>query len=406
MSVPDAAEPAPPQAGAPLATVLVALVVGQICLHSTMAGVRMAAPLWVLREHHAEWMVGVLMGLFALAPIALAMAAGRLADRHGYHRPLHLAVAATTIGGLLALAATFAGAFGFALLCVAASFAGAGANIGLITIQRTAGRSARDPTELKRVFSWLGLAPALSNMIGPVIAGVLIDWAGFGAAFAALALLPLLALAGARRVPVERPPTLTLRAPGRRAWDLLRLPGMGRLLFVNWLISASWDVHSFVVPILGHQRALSAASIGLVLGVFAAAVTLVRLAIPVLAHRLREAQVLVGAMLLTAAVFAVYPLVHSAWAMAACAVVLGLALGSVQPMVMTTLHQLTPHDRHGEAIALRSMTLNTSSAVMPLAFGVVGAALGAASLFWLMGALVAAGSVQARRIGAPRGIRT
>ena len=62
-------------------------------------------------------------------------------------------------------------------------------------------------------------------------------------------------------------------------------------------------------------------------------------------------------------------------------------------MIMTTLHQITPHDRHGEAIALRSMTINLSSAVMPLVFGVAGAALGAASLFWVMGAAVAAGSV-------------
>ncbi len=69
-------------------------------------------------------------------------------------------------------------------------------------------------------------------------------------------------------------------------------------------------------------------------------------------------------------------------------------------MIMSTLHQLTPPDRHGEAIALRSMTINFSSAVMPLAFGLAGAALGAASLFWVMGVLVVAGSVQARRIGA------
>jgi hypothetical protein len=32
-------------------------------------------------------------------------------------------------------------------------------------------------------------------------------------------------------------------------------------------------------------------------------------------------------------------------------------------------------------------------------FGVAGAALGAASLFWVMGAAVGAGSLQARRIG-------
>jgi hypothetical protein len=68
-------------------------------------------------------------------------------------------------------------------------------------------------------------------------------------------------------------------------------------------------------------------------------------------------------------------------------------------MVMTTLHHLTPSDRHGEAIALRSMTINASSALMPLLFGAVGAAVGASALFWLMGAAVGAGSWQARRVG-------
>jgi MFS family permease len=381
-----------------LAHPLVALVIGQICLHSCMTGVRMAAPLQALRQGHAAWAVGVLMGLFALAPIVLALKAGRLADRHGYHRPMRLAVLLTAGGGALAAASTWLAGGPFAVLCVAALLVGAGANLGLIVIQRTAGRGARDPTELKRVFSWLGLAPALSNVIGPVLAGSLIDAGGFRAAFIALALLPLAGLWSARRVPVEPPPPRDPALARRSSWDLFRTPGLRRLLLVNWLLSSSWDMHSFVVPILGHERGFSASAIGIVLGAFAAAVSLVRLAIPLLAHRLRESQVLSGAMLCTAAVFAVYPFVTTAWMMGGCAVLLGLALGSVQPMIMTTLHQITPHERHGEAIALRSMTINFSSATMPLLFGVAGAALGAATLFWLMGLAVAAGSLQARRL--------
>jgi predicted MFS family arabinose efflux permease len=287
------------------------------------------------------------------------------------------------------------------VLCLAALFTGAGANFGLITIQRTAGRSARDSTELKRVFSWLGLAPALSNVVGPVLAGALIDFGGFRVAFGALAMLPMLGLWWARRVPVEVPPPRPPQHRSQRSWDLLLTPGLRRLLFVNWLLSSSWDVHSFVIPILGHERGFSASAIGLVLGIFAGAVAIVRLAIPTLAHRLRESQVLFGSMVCTACVFGVYPLVRSAWLMAVCAAVLGLALGAVQPMIMATLHQLTPHDRHGEAIALRSMTINFSSAVMPLMFGLAGAAIGAASLFWIMGVAVAAGAFQARRIEAP-----
>ena len=381
---------------------LLALIIGQICLHSCMAGVRMAAPLQMLRQNHSAWAVGILMGLFAAAPVVLALQAGRLADRHGYHRPMQVAVLLTMTGGVFALLSTVWPTVGFWVLCLAAVFTGAGANVGLIAIQRTAGRSAQDANALRRVFSWLGLAPALSNVVGPVLAGTLIDAGGFRLAFAVLLSLPLFGLWWARQVPVERLPARPAGQRGRSAWGLLRTPGLRRLLLVNWLLSASWDVHTFVVPILGHERHLSASAIGVVLGLFAAAVALVRLAIPVLAQRLSESQVLVGAMLCTGAVFSVYPLVHSAWLMCVCAVLLGLALGSVQPMIMTTLHQLTPHERHGEAIALRSMTINFSSAVMPLMFGLAGAALGAATLFWVMGAAVTLGSVQARRIGVRR----
>ena len=173
------------------ARTLLALIVGQICLHSCMAGVRLASPLLALRQGYSEWAVGVLLGLFAAAPILLALAAGRLADRHGYHRPMRIAVGLTVAGGLCAVVATALDRGQFLALCAAATLTGAGANFGLIAIQRSAGRGARDATDLKRVLSWLGLAPAISNVVGPVLAGTLIDAGGFRVAFVALMLLPL-----------------------------------------------------------------------------------------------------------------------------------------------------------------------------------------------------------------------
>jgi MFS family permease len=377
---------APPASGP--SQLLIALIAGQIGLHACMTGVRMAAPLQALRQGQEAWVVGLLMGLFALAPIVLA---------------LHLAVLLSIAGALLAALATLLPppwtVAALLAMCGAALLVGAGANIGLIAIQRTAGRSAGDAAQMRRIFSWLGLAPALANVVGPVLAGALIDLGGFALAYAVLTLLPLVAWWWSRRVPREVPPP---RPPGPRpsTWDLLRTPGLRRLLLINWLLSSSWDVHAFLVPVLGHERGFSASAIGLVLGLFAAAVAAVRLLIPLLAHRLREGQVLAGAMLATAVLFAFYPLVHAAWLMALFATLLGFALGSVQPMIMTTLHQITPHERHGEAIALRSMTINFASALMPLLFGALGATLGASMLFWLMGAAVGAGSVPARRVGA------
>ena len=378
--------------------VLAALIAGQLGMHAAMAGLRMAAPLQALHEGYSAWSVGVLLALFAAAPVVLALHSGRLADRLGYHRPVYLAAGITVAGCLLALVSTFLGGHAqFVVLCAAGTATGAGANMGMLTVQRTAGLTARDSVERVRIFSWLGIAPSFSNVIGPVAAGFLIDVLGYRAAYAFLLALPLLTLAMARAVPRVAPAPLPSVA-GRRAWELLRAPGLKRLLTINWLLSTCWDVHTFAVPVLGHSRGFSASTIGLILGTFTLSVTVVRLLIPSLAHRLSERVVLRNAMLGTGVVFAAYPLAPGPLTMAGCAVLLGVTLGSVQPMVMSMLHQVTPDNRHGEALAFRSMAINASSTLMPLLFGATGTLVGAAALFWIVGGAVAGGSWLVRRL--------
>ncbi|AKJ28734.1 MFS transporter [Caldimonas brevitalea] len=370
-----------------------AVIAGQVCLHACMAGTRLAAPLLALEQGRSAWAVGVLLALFAVGPALLSLQAGRMADRHGYHRPVAIGVAMSLAGAVLAVALQH-----YAALCIAALCTGGGTSFALVAIQRTAGRTARDETELKRVFSWLALGPALSNFAGPFTAGLLIDRWGFRAAFAVLALLPLVTLAFSRRVPREAPaaaPAARVRGSTRA---LLRLAPLRRLLWVNWSLSTCWDVHTFVLPVLGHQRELAASVIGSILGAFSIAAVVVRLLIPLYAHRLKEWQVLYGALTLTGLVFAVYPFMRQPWSMGLCSVLLGAALGTVQPMVMSALHQVTPASRHGQALGLRMTALNVSSSAMPLLFGAIGATVGAGILFWAAGLLVATGGWQARHI--------
>jgi MFS family permease len=398
------ASPAPAGEGGRIdARVLGALVVGQLGVHAPMAGLRMAAALQVLREGHGPWTVGLLLALFAVAAVLLALQAGRLADRHGYHRPVHLAVGLVATGCVSAVLSTAIDGWGhIGLLCVAAGLAGAGANMGMLAIQHTAGAEARDSTERVRVFSWLGVAPSFSNVVGPVAAGLMIDLGGFAAAYATMAVLPLLTLVCARRVPRRPAREPAARAPGASAWTLLHVPGMRRLLFVSWVISAGWDVHAFAVPVIGHDRGLSASTIGLIVGTFTLSVTLVRMAIPAIAHRVREVTAVSASMVGTALVFSLYPLADSAWTMGALSALLGVTLGSSQPMVLSTLHHLTPGDRHGEALAFRSMAINLSSSALPLVFGLAGTVAGPALLFWVVGGCSAAGAWVATRLQEPR----
>ena len=78
--------------------------------------------------------------------------------------------------------------------------------------------------------------------------------------------------------------------------------------------------------------------------------------------------------------------------MGVCSVVLGVALGAVQPMVLSLLHQVAPPQRQGEAMALRVMTINFSSFLMPMLFGSIGAVTGVAGLFWLVCGALALGA--------------
>lgn len=378
---------------------LAAMVACQVGLHACAQGVRLAAPLGVLALGRSAWSVGLVMTMFAVFPALLALPAGRLADRRGYHLPVRIAACCALAGALLAAAS-----HSLFALCAAAALSGAGAGFGMIAIQRSAGRLATDDASRLRVFSWIALAPAVAGLVGPMLAGFLIDKAGFPAAFLALALLPASTLLAAQAVPAEAPAAAAAPAQRRAcAWDLLREAPFRRLLLVSWLVSVCWDVHGFALPLLGVERGLSASALGAVLAAYAAASMLARLLMPLLAGRVASGTLLASALLLACAVFGAYPLLDSAWAMAACAATLGIALGVVQPAILASLHQVAPPGRHGEALALRSMALHASMAAMPLLFGAVGTAAGATVLFWLMSAALGMGGFQARRIrpGAP-----
>ena len=365
----------------------------------------MAAPLLALQQGYSPVAVGVLLALFALTQVFLALPAGRFADRHGLKRPVGYSVLAACLGAGLAVAFPI-----FPVLCLSALLTGGATGAAVIALQRHVGRAANGPLELRQVFSWLAIGPALSNFVGPFSAGLLIDHAGptagslwgYRAAFLLMAVLPLASWYLVQRTrelpPVQ--PGAGARQP--KAWDLLQDAKFRRLMLVNWFLSSCWDVHTFVVPVLGFERGISASVIGSILGAFALAAAAIRLVMPLVAAHLREWKVLVVAMLTTALLFAIYPLMPSALAMGVCSILLGFALGAVQPMIMSMLHQITPEARHGEALGLRLMVINASSVLMPVLFGTAGAVAGVAVVFWVVGAAVGLGTRAAWRLTADK----
>lgn len=374
---------------------LLRLILAQVCIHGTMTGMRMATPLLALKEGYSAAAVGMLLALFALTQVFLSLPAGRYADRHGLKRPLIISVVAACSGAGVAVLFPI-----YPVLCLSALLTGGAAGMALIALQRHVGRMAHNKDELRKVFSWLAIGPAISNFLGPFAAGLLIDYAGgeaasttgFRAAFLLLTLMPLAAWFWARTV--QELPALQTESANQKAtaWDLVQNRGFRRLLLLNWALSSCWDVHTFVVPILGHERGLPASVIGSILGAFAIAAAVIRLSMPIITRHMAESQVVLGAMVAACALFIAYPFMPGAWSMGACSVLLGVVLGSVQPMVMSMIHQITPPERHGEALGLRMMAINGSSVLMPVLFGSLGTVVGVSALFWAVGALVGVSS--------------
>jgi sugar phosphate permease len=147
-----------------------------------------------------------------------------------------------------------------------------------------------------------------------------------------------------------------------------------------------------MVPVLGHERGISASAIGTILGCFAVAVGLVRFLVPMMLSVVREWVLITAAAAAVGCVLLTYPFTQSAITMAVLSTCFGLAAGAVQPMALTLLHHISPPHRRGEAMAMRLMFSNSTGTVMPLLLGAAGGLIGASGVFWLMGSMVAAGS--------------
>jgi len=373
---PRLADPAPQYR---LGREILRLVCGQGGIHACMSGLRMAVPLLALSLGHGAAAVGVLLALFGIGQVAVSLPAGRLTDRHGMKPPVYCALVCGSLGALLAAVWPV-----YPVLCVAALVEGAAIAVAVIALQRHAGRLADAPDDLRRVFAWLSFTPAAANFAGPFLAGLTIDAFGFRTTFLLLAAGPAASWLFIRRAHETQDAARTAASSGG-ALELWRDPVVRRVLAMNWFVSSTWDVHTVMVPLLGHARGLSASSIGGILGVFALAAALVRLVMPYLAMRVREWLLLATAFTMAAVMLAIYPLAQSAVTMALCSVLIGMAVGGVQPLVLTLLHHATPAGRQGQAAALRLLMINASSISMPMLAGSAGGLIGVAGVFWATG---------------------
>lgn len=373
---------------------LALIVVATVFAHAAFNGSRLTISLNALSLGASALSVGVMMSLFAALPMVLGVASGRLVDRIGVRGPILAATA------FLALSVALPGLFpGITALYFSAAGAGTAFMIFHIAVQHAVGEGSPEG-ERKTNFGWLALGFSISNFFGPTAAGIAIDHLGFTATFLMLASLACASFGVlvARRRAFTHTPRARHEGARRSALELLRDAELRRVFLVTGLLASAWDLFVFVMPIYGTSIGLSASTIGLILGSFAFATFLIRIFLPWISRRVHEWTMITAAMGIACAAYAIFPVVDTVPLLAATAFLLGLGLGATQPSIMSLLYAMAPAGRAAEAVGVRSVVLNASHTVLPLAFGGVGAALGMAPVFLTMaGALAAGGFFAARR---------
>lgn len=358
-----------------------------ISMHLVLTGLRVAVSLDALALGANAATVGSLLALFALLPMFFAIPAGRLADRVGVRGPMLTgsigmasgAIIATFVPGLPALFAT-------------AMLAGVSFMAFQVAAQYATGEMG-GPEARTRNFGFLALGYSTSSISGPLIAGFMIDNAGFRAAFGLLALVPLIPIAvlASNRVPFPGPHPAHASHAQTRMLDLIANRDLRRVFVINAMIALAWELHTLFVPIYGNAIGLSASRIGLILAAFAAATFSIRLTMPLIARRVPEHRVLTSAIYLAALVYLAIPFSRNVTTLMMLSFCLGLGLGVGQPMVMSLLHSLAPPGRMGEAAGMRMSLMNSMSVAVPLVFGVVGGSIGLSPVLWSVGVFLATG---------------
>lgn len=372
---------------------LLPLIAVMLFGHVAVSGGRVAASLFLLRNGMGEAAVGILISLYSVVSVVFGMHFGRWSDRHGPRPVVRGGLIAILAGILLPALWNAAPA-----MMLGAMLCGTGITVVSVAVQHAVGDLPVESTAQRvALFGWLTLGHSTSSVLGPFIAGALIDRGGFRVAFAVLGAGSVVALwVSARLGGAARPGTAPPAAGHVAGWrGLLRSPFLRRVYLLTSVNAVAWDAFTFFGPVLGYRAELSATAIGSMMSAFALGTFAVRMLVSAIGHRFSEWRMLAGTLGLVALVWGLFPMVRMPWMLFALAFLLGCGVGGGQPNVLSLLHRHAPPGRTGEAIGLRSLLGNASGLGVPLAFAATVAAAGV----WPVCALLALAAAGASWVG-------
>ncbi|MBU2954764.1 MFS transporter [Marinobacter sp. F3R08] len=349
---------------------LVSVCVGLTSAFVVQTMLMIAIPLTAIERGASPGLIGVILSAPYLLPLLLAIPLGELITRHGGRR----AIVIGSLGMMLGAWATLAwpglsGLFGAQLLVGMA-------HMVMILAGQTIVAGLGEGKVLERYFGWYATCLSAGQLVGPLVAGWLLDHHGSQIVFlitgsiASIGVFSGLILTGSARTGAP------LKGADRGYRVQLRLlrrnPGVQVSIALTVAVVFALGAYGTFLPVYLNHQSMSATSIGALLSLRALSAMMIRpftsAVIQVMGGRVKS--MFVSALLVAFALL-VTGLVQGVFALGLLVVIVGIGSGISQPLSMVVLAEsVSPGQRSG-ALGMRLMGNRALQFLAPLILGLL-----------------------------------
>lgn len=367
--------------------VMVCLGLTSVFIAQTM--LLLAVPLRALELGASPSLVGFVLSAPYLLPLVFAIPLGGVVTRLGPQRIFFIGASGMMLGPWLSMVSpTFGG------LVATQVVVGLAQVVMVIAAQSVVAGLGRGRT-LERYFGWYTMCLSGGQLIGPLMAGHMIDTLSMSWVFATIGGLPVIGLVSAcflvdntRRAPRTPRSLLGYRA---QASLLRHNSGVQMSLAVTVAVLFALGAHAAFLPVYLEELTFSATLIGALVSLRALSAMLIR---PIMS---RVIEVMGGRSRTMVASVAAVSLglmftgtTGNVALLAILAVLVGLGSGISQPLSMVILAEHVPAEQRSSALGMRLMGNRGAQVMAPLVLGMIAELVGFTLTFLLAGGVLLA----------------
>nr|WP_283101532.1 MFS transporter [Halomonas populi] len=346
-----------------------------------------AVPLRALELGAGPSLVGLILSAPYLLPLVFAIPLGGVVTRVGPQKVFMVGALGMVAGPWLSLVAP-----NYTGLLATQLTIGVAHVVMVIAAQSVVAALGRGRA-LERYFGWYTMCLSGGQLIGPLLAGRMIDTLSMGWVFATIGAIPLIGLAsslgfvGSARHGQSTSRTLL----GYRAQaNLLRHnTGVQMSIAVTVAVLFALGAHGAFLPVYLESLAMTATTIGLLVSLRALCAMLVRPFMSSIIMRLGgRSKTLIASVAAVAAGLVWTGMTSELALLALFAVLIGLGSGISQPLSMVVLAEHVPAEQRSSALGMRLMGNRGAQVLAPLLLGVLAELMGFALTFLFAGLLL------------------